>query len=196
VAEDDRPQHEAEDDAEPLTRVTTSRKIRWGVDWRRWLPPGVAEPRSITRAELLADLKRNGLSVSERELRYWESLGALPNPVRQPREGAAHAAYPWWHGEIVAKVPQWRGQGLSWEAIGEQARVTFADRANHTGPIGRWENDEKPPLTPDVVAALQRFIAHVNREHGLDIQVALLHLGGAGGGIDYTLFPQADPLGE
>ena len=161
----------ATDPALPVPARSSRRPRATRDDWRQWLPEGVPEPSTITRAELLVEVQRWGVAVSERELRYWESLGALPHPVRKFQNGATHATYPLWYDEIVTEAVVLRGQGLDWSAIGQRLRGTFADiasRAIHA----RWKPDfRSPSLTPDVFIAIQRFMAEMNRGRNEDEKI-------------------------
>ena len=61
--------------------------------WRDFVPTYLPPPppRLITRAELLAELAEAG--ISERTLRHWEKVGALPRAVRQWHDAAVQAVY-------------------------------------------------------------------------------------------------------
>lgn len=160
--------------------------------WRDWWPDGVPEPPAlITRAELLAKIEENsGIRVTERELRYWEMLGALPGPIRQYHAGAIHATYPFWHAEVVALVPELRARRLPWPAIRDRLRARFAERVGATGSIKLSEIvrgveheplPPRPPMSTDLVMAIQTFIHDMNRDHQAGIAVAELCLWGADG---------------
>lgn len=162
------------------------------TDWQTWLPAGVAEPRTITRAALLDRLKQRNLLVTERELRYWESQGALPTPMRQYRDGGTHALYPSWHYQVVEQVPSLRGQGLGWAEIGDRLRDLFAGIAQRQ-IFGEWETEKAPPLPAELVTSLQRFMAQINHdhEHGARFAILQIYPDRAGEPIEYPLFAPA-----
>jgi DNA-binding transcriptional MerR regulator len=70
----------------------------------------------VTKTELRQALRQVGLSISDRNMTYYTSLGLLPPPVRVGRRGGA---YP----EVVVEQLIWvirsRDRGLSIEAIKE-----------------------------------------------------------------------------
>ncbi len=63
-------------EAEPPTKVPT---------WLELLPD-LAEVPTITREELLTEFA--ALPFTERTLRHWEAVGALPWPIRKWHDGA------------------------------------------------------------------------------------------------------------
>jgi len=160
-------------DPTPPTPARNPRPPR--EDWRQWLPAGVPEPSTITRAELLTEVRRHGIAVSERELRYWESLHALPRPVRKFRNGAMQATYPWWHDEVVAELLQLRGRSRSWDEIGARLRQSFKAFATRTTPAP-WKPNVPAIITPDAYVAIQRLIADMNRGRDEKILFADLRL--------------------
>jgi hypothetical protein len=122
--------------------------------WVDWLPTGVPEPPLITRAELLEKLASDGVTVSERELRYWETAGALPHPVRRSHQGAIHAVYPAWHDEIVKEVPKLRPL-MKLPRMRPELRRLFQMTAAGRQDQGR--GDMPRPLAEELV----RFLASI-----------------------------------
>ncbi len=158
--------------------------------WRDWWPDGRPEPKAlITRAELLAKIEENsGVRVTERELRYWEAVGALPGAIRQYHAGATHATYPFWHAGVVALVPELRARRLPWPVIRDQLRARFVERVGDTGSItmsdtlvGGEPEPPPPPLSTDLIMAIQTFIHDLNRDHHAAIAFADLRLWGVDG---------------
>jgi hypothetical protein len=88
-----------------------------GKTWRDYLPPLVATPTLITRAELLAQVPQWSADVSERTLRFWETEGVLPRAVRQKHHSVVQAVYPSWFVLVVAAVYHHRQHGWSLPAI-------------------------------------------------------------------------------
>ncbi len=70
--------------------------------WREWQSPDMPEPaRLYTRDQTLGRIKRLGIKAKLSDIRYWESLGVLPGPVRQWHEGAVRGLYPGWYIALV-----------------------------------------------------------------------------------------------
>ena len=161
--------------------------------WLAWLPPGYPEPPLITRGELLEELARRGLVVSERRLRGWEAAGALPAPIWRRQDRAPRPLYPIWYAEVVEAMPRSRaGQG-SLAPLRPQLRARFEQAAQtfvRTEP-GRRSH---PPLPSGVITALQGLIAELNAR-GVGVAAAELRLIRPGEQpLSYTLPAQApDP---
>jgi hypothetical protein len=73
--------------------------------WLQWLPAGEKPPSDdelIDRDELLRRVKQEDeQDISPRTLRFWESMGIIPGPVRKRHSGATRALYPWWCVNLV-----------------------------------------------------------------------------------------------
>jgi DNA-binding transcriptional MerR regulator len=174
-----------EREQQPQQKPAPVTRIRGGGGWRAWLPEGQPEPtKLVTRAELLAKLKERGLLVTERELRYWESTGALPEPIRQFRGPGTYALYPWWHHSIVLQVPTLRGQGLSWEEIGQHLRADFATEAERT-LRGEWSPTGEPAMPPALIAEIHRFLTKISRDRGSVLTIGDLRITPQDGGETY-----------
>ncbi len=91
--------------------------------WEAWQAPGAPPPRLLTRAELLALAERVGLAVDERTLRYWESLGLLPGPVRRRHQGATRAIYPAWQLPLIFLVRLSQAMGETLDQIAPHLRA-------------------------------------------------------------------------
>ncbi len=147
--------------------------------WRDWLPPDAAQallgPRAdksllITRAELL---ERLGGTVTERELRYWESAGALPAAVRQFHRGAMHAVYPVWYVDLVSNVRDRRKEKVPLHELREYARDLFTDFARH---LTEWRPEWGPPLPHPLREELERFMRELSAKHGIHVDAAEIRL--------------------
>lgn len=152
-------------------------------DWRIWLPDGAAEPQLLMpRAELLAKVaEAQQVRISERELRYWEAIGALPAPVLRHQAGALRALYPVWHHSIVAQVPALRAQGLGWDAVRKRTRDQFQEDALARSRIMEAEDlggyrGAPPSMSPELVAAMRAFLTQAARETGVPIPLAWIDL--------------------
>jgi hypothetical protein len=74
--------------------------------WIDWLSPENVPPESewVTLDQLLASLAQEGMLISKRTMRYWESTGRLPRPVKRWRDKAMFALYPPFHKNFVIGV--------------------------------------------------------------------------------------------
>ncbi len=108
----------------------------WMRDWPPGKPPRYLE-RLLTRDELIDTLTnadkaedltpqggRVGMTVNE--LRYLESIGVLPRPVRRWHNGAVRAVYPGWVTFLVMWLRVLQGHGLSLKEIGPWLRKNAA----------------------------------------------------------------------
>ncbi len=92
--------------------------------WREWQAPDIIEPPLVTRAELLNTLDRLGLNdINERALRFWETKGVLPAPVRRRFNGATRALYPPWMVNLVFSLRHLQARGFALDALPLQMRV-------------------------------------------------------------------------
>jgi DNA-binding transcriptional MerR regulator len=123
--------------------------------WPKWLPASVhpEDVPTITREELLARLAKQQIHVTDRELRYWEHEGILPQPVRKYHEGAMYAFYPAWHEEVVSEIASLRQKPRA-------HRLSFAELR----PVARSEFTQTCRQHQGVKASLQAdgpFFEHV-----------------------------------
>ncbi len=120
--------------------------------WDQWQYPGLDEPELLTRTELLATLDRLGLSVTERQLRFWEAEGVLPAPVRRRRAGATRALYPVWCVNLVFALRHFQERGYALNELPERMRLaaryfSYAEEAYGHPTEQRWRA-EPPPIFP------------------------------------------------
>lgn len=148
--------------------------------WREWLSPEAtltvlgpeADPALlITREELLESLKG---TVTERELRYWESIGALPRPVLRFHRDAVRALYPSWYDTIVGNVHLRRAEKLSPEETRFYVREMFAD---YSSRLVGWRTGTGPPLPHRLVKELERLTSDLREHYGIQVNAASLTLG-------------------
>lgn len=108
---------------------TTAEKTRAAREsWLDWIPPEGredalldAEPL-LTRDELVVELQRGGNAVTGRDLVYWQSVGAIPYPVKRQHHGAPHAFYPKWFVGTVHQLKSLQEQGYKLREIGPLLR--------------------------------------------------------------------------
>ncbi len=94
--------------------------------WVDWVKDGAPDPSPedlITRDELIDHLREAGIPITTRELRYWETEGALPRPVKRSHTGAIRAVYPRWVLRLVPRLRTLRHQGVPLPEIGAHLRL-------------------------------------------------------------------------
>ncbi len=155
------------------------------------MPVGAPEPTLLTRAQVVQALARRGVKVNESDLRYWEYEGILPRPVRQWHEGAVRAVYPDWYPFLVRRIRALQRQGLSLSEIAPHirihARLWFGydqtsrdlELRQHIPPWATVPEDIE--LTPDLVAALEKFARIHARFRGAPIGRMEVHVIGDDG---------------
>ena len=100
-----------------------------GQTWQDLLLEGTPPPKVIGRKALLERCAQLGTTISERQLRYLESVGALPRPVRRFHEGAPQALYPIWLPDVVVHVwKQYQG-GSKLAVLAEELPDRLNDHA-------------------------------------------------------------------
>ncbi len=150
-----------------------------GETWRDWLPPNAPEPALLTREELLAELRAQGLDdVTERSLRYWENQGVLPRPVQQKRDGTFRAIYPRWYPRLVEQVRRLQRHGYSLQEIRLRLRRWFdsphTQAALHDFPKAADILRRGPHPPPEVWRAIARHCATIEEEAGIAVIDATL----------------------
>jgi hypothetical protein len=145
-----------------MTEPATTAKPRKET-WLDWVAP-VPEDEAIERAqpllkadELIAALAAEGIKATRRELFYWQSIGALPFPIKQRIGQAAWALYPTWAIDLIRLIRIRQGRG--WpenrpDNIAEVARSTV--RRTFGQPV---DGDERHEL--ETKAAYRRYRAHL-----------------------------------
>ncbi len=114
-----------------MTETATKRET-----WLDWLPAELSDPASfITREELVARLRAEGVSVSDRTLIFWEAKGLLPRPIRRWVGDKTRALYPELAVGAVALVRQLQEKGLVLRAIAPEIRT-------HVRLVGHYEAHE------------------------------------------------------
>ncbi len=94
--------------------------------WVDWVKDGAPDPSPedlITRDELIDHLQQAGVPITARELRYWETAGALPRPVKRSHTGAIRAVYPTWVLRLIPRLRTLRHQGVPLSEIGAHLRL-------------------------------------------------------------------------
>ncbi|MDP9357099.1 MAG: MerR family transcriptional regulator [Chloroflexota bacterium] len=94
--------------------------------WVDWVKDGAPDPSPedlITRDELIDRLREAGIPITTRELRYWETEGALPRPVKRSHTGAIRAVYPTWVLRLIPRLRTLRHQGVPLPEIAAHLRL-------------------------------------------------------------------------
>jgi DNA-binding transcriptional MerR regulator len=97
-------------------KATKQRRETWIDLW----PAGVSPPTTedmLSRAELLEELRAQGVNVPESTLIWWESSGVLPRAIRRFRDGRAHALYPTAAVDAIRHLHQLRSAGQPLDRI-------------------------------------------------------------------------------
>lgn len=155
--------------------------------WRDFLPPHLPPPELITRGELLAWLNEQGIDVTERTLRFWETEGTLPRAVRQSHQGVVQAIYPEWFRLVVAGVAGRRGQGEPLASIAADTPRMIRDVAqlawgyvNGIMPLNETE------VGRDLIPGLEKLAASA-AEPGRPIARAVILLFDVTGSVPFKL---------
>ena len=89
--------------------------------WKDWMPEGTPEPEDLlTRDELIAELRRDGVAVGVEDLRNWQSAGTIPYGVRRWHDGATRVLYPRWMGQVVGWLRRLQDEGADLSEIGSR----------------------------------------------------------------------------
>ncbi|MDP9358316.1 MAG: hypothetical protein M3R02_24120 [Chloroflexota bacterium] len=143
---------------------TTSPPATNQETWRDWMPDGAPDPDQLyTRDEIIEMVDRLHVTgtdpVSAGDLRYWESLGILPRPVRRWHEGAARALYPSWYAYLPRRVRILQRTGYSLDEIRPRirthARLLLGHGSNALEALADGAEDVR--LWPDLVSGLERI---------------------------------------
>lgn len=141
--------------------------------WRDWLPAEAAEPAPddlLTRDELIARLKDEGIQVSAYDLGNWQRAGAIPHGLRRWHDGAPAVLYPPGMVEVVRRVRDLQAQGHKLRHIGPQIRATAARDAAHVhgedeATVARTLADIDDLLAPAIEAS-EAYARRYQERHG------------------------------
>lgn len=128
--------------------------------WRDWLPPGFPEPppeELVDLDQLLGLVTKLGSGVktttTAREIRYLQTLGIVPRPTFQHRNGVNVGVYPRWVRSVVWNALIMRRDRVSWDDI----RSMIRDRLHQIMEFDAMQEwPEFPPQT--IVRALNRAL--------------------------------------
>lgn len=124
-------------------------------NWREWVPDA-SEPRLITRGQVLDYLARLKTQppVTANDLRYWEGLGVLPQPIRRRHEGATRALYPLWYVPLVRQLRLFQLAGFTLDALPERMRAQARLLSERPG---RAPSENEAPV-PDKLRELDELL--------------------------------------
>lgn len=129
--------------------------------WRDWQPVDAPDPYEYTQPVLLERLRdRAGVNVSANNLRYWQTVGAIPYPVRRQHDGAVRAFYPDWLLNLIPQLMRLQQNGDSWESIAAKMRELarqYAFPQVTLTVVGRNVESEQA-ATAKLDAAIRAFI--------------------------------------
>ena len=116
--------------------------------WLDWVPEEGrdealldAEPL-LTRDELVAELRQGGEDVTARDLIFWQTVGAIPYPVKRQRQGAPRAYYPRWMISTIHLLRNLQEQGYKLREVGPFLRGDLYHRFMPQAQTPRQQHDQ------------------------------------------------------
>jgi hypothetical protein len=144
-------------------------------DWHTRYAPHVPMPGNdelLTRDQLMADLRRLGVDVTERTIHNWQKQRVIPSPVRHTIAGASRAMYAPWVAYTIALADAERRRSRPVEEVAAAVRakagqiIAFAD--THTQA---WAD-----LTEEMSAVLRKWANRYQDRHDVTpafVQIAI-----------------------
>lgn len=197
----------------PEKRGTAQRET-----WRDWCAaygfgrPRPADPRLITREELLATLEQWGVEttrrrpIEEHTLRHWAKEGLIPNATVEGEEGYQRALYPWWVADLIRQLRHYQDGGMGVERL----RTWIRGDAHRLSRMPDWRVPTSPQLaevtplapvplprefSPEIIPPVARLLRKHRQARGIDFVRAELHLVAASGeSLVYTVAVRQHPL--
>lgn len=130
----------------------------------------------LTREELLAQLSAQSFEVSYRTLRYYSSLGLIPNPALQKgADGRSRGYYPESTVDVAAMIMLMQARGLNLQQIKDALQHIRTQSDHAAGAIAEWrkqmaETGSLPllyELLPQLGEDLRRHLVEMLRLAGL-----------------------------
>ncbi len=118
----------------------------------------------LTRDELTARLRDDGVDVSARTLAYWESENVLPRPIRRWVAGAPRATYPERAVWAVGYVRRLQAEGLELPRIGPMVRSILRVARGHDAVTAEEQHRNRDLYQPDPEEA-EPILAELARRH-------------------------------
>jgi DNA-binding transcriptional MerR regulator len=148
--------------------------------WLDWVPDEgrdealiAAEPL-LTRDELIAELKQSAITVTARDLSYWQTVGAIPYPDRRRHKGATRAVFPRWMISTIHMLRSLQEQGYTLREIGPVLRGDLYHRFMPQARTPRQQRDQDErmarraffPLVNELDPRIRSFARIHERLHG------------------------------
>lgn len=160
--------------------------------WIDWVPEEGredalldAEPL-LTRDELVAELQQYSgtKDVNARNIIHWQSIGAIPYPLKERRQGAPRALYPKWMIGTIHQLKSLQNDGYKLREIGPLLRFntyhTFLPRAltprQEERQAKRMANRALFPLVEELDPRIRSLARIHERLHGGQITHAEVRL--------------------
>ncbi len=141
------------DDGSLVAMAPDQQVIDTRAAWKRLLPsdsPEMAPERRISRDELIARLRDEGLSVTAFDLGNWQAAGVVPFGISRWDGRVTRTFYPPIMVDIVRSVRALQANGRKLAEIGPLLQEHFA------GILGRDADNIDPPEFPHVLADFAR----------------------------------------
>src|SRR5215217_3238453 len=145
--------------------MTDASPKRKQPSWLDLLPPAAPRPPRetlLTREELLAELHRRGVNVSEAALISWEKRGFAPRAIRSRREGRPVALYPEHAISAIAHLRELRETGRPLEEIAPIMRSWALSGLSLRDPLAKHQNAMRAPLLAFAHAVTEWLGSDVN----------------------------------
>jgi hypothetical protein len=142
----------------------------------RWVAAG--PPYLLTRDELVDELQKRRLNVTDRQIRSWVSYGLLPKPILRVPLGAptgrgqVRALYPITNIGIIQDILNGIRVGWTTERIKERTNERIArwkDKEDEFVPVGPMNYDVRKDLEQAAVQAIRDYAEHIARTRGRSI---------------------------
>lgn len=137
--------------------------------WDKWAAEDAPDPGELwTRADILAAVERlnirrpdSGRSlVSERTIRYWESVGVVPKGTAA-KQGYRYLLYPWWYVDLLYQVCCYEAKKVRVEDLPGRMRAEA-----HRLSLTSWgrEKDPDPSTARGFGSYIARIVGNALRE--------------------------------
>ena len=110
------------------TEVPTKPKPKRAT-WRDWAPGAPESGALLTREELLERLEAAGVPVTGNQLRYWQTAGLVPYPIRHRRGQGVYAYWPPWMVELIRSLRDQQARNRKHPEIQARLRSSAASFA-------------------------------------------------------------------
>jgi DNA-binding transcriptional MerR regulator len=143
----------------PATETATQPKPKRET-WLDLLPPGAPRPpleELMTREELLEELQRRGVDVTETALVAWEKRGFAPRAIRSRRASTSVALYPEFAIPALVQLRTLHEQGYTLKKIAPLVRMWADNSILWTDPWQSHQAAIRGPLVNFAQAVASRL---------------------------------------